>query len=211
MKHFIYKYTITSLIKSDAFVGNPTHTRSYTNKQFIYEGNNNLDTIDLSYTYNTLKKLLNLTTELVALKNNFKAYIPKTPNINPKLNKYFIQTNWISGTISNYKELKHHSHTKNNSLPAFIALFNTQTKDYNTITKELIKWSVPFILITNTDAHTIQSPYALPINLTSPKVYELLNNLITQAILRGIIKETLKLKTKTLKLPRLDLNQRPVD
>lgn len=211
MDNFIYKYTVSTLIKNEAFIGKSRNTRDITSAPFIFESNNYIDTIDLSFTYTQLCKILKITTDIVSSRSNLLVYNSQTTKKNTIINNYFLTKPWKHGMVSNYKILKEHKKLSDLKLPSFVINITDDSNEHQLISNELNKINIPLVSITNTSTKTTQSLYTIPYNSKSPKANLLLTNLLTQAIARGIIKETLKLKNTKLNLPRLDLNQRPVD
>lgn len=203
----------------------PNHNKkAYTLNNFLLQTSKNTSTVNVPLTLNILQKVTQIITEITASKGFVLIAYPDKIRNNP-LKNHFLKTEWPNGLISNYKETAK-QHKALTRLPNFIFISQPKLNKINDVIKELNLNNIAFGTFSNIELNTTNIPYPITGNTDSKQLNKQYKNLLVRAISLGYLKEAFALKDEKVneknkkeedddpslpKLPRLDLNQRPLD
>ncbi len=202
----------------------PNHNKkSYTLNNFLLQTSKNTSTVNVPLTLNVLQKVTSIISEITATKGFVLIDHPEKITNNP-LKEHFLKKEWPNGLISNYKETAK-QHKALSRLPNFIFISQPKLTKMNDIIKELNLNNIAFGTFSDIELNTTSIPYPITGNINSKQLNKHYKNLLIRAISVGYLRETFllknaevdpeELKDKDIQnislLPRLDLNQRPLD
>jgi small subunit ribosomal protein S2 len=191
----IIQYSITSLLNADTHIGYHQSQRHTNNSNSILTTHNNYDIINIESTLEALEPVLHLISHSVA---NYEKILFIAQHPTQDIHHYpqpLLTSNWIYGTLSNFKQIKK---TNPNYLDALTRLPNLiillNTKNNNIILRESKLLEIITIALSDTNNDPNQVLYSIPTNNTSNLSLNLYLSLFKKACFYGYAQNILSFK-----------------